>query len=327
MAGRTAMARRTARPEPWPEEPEPGDGDPSRRGRHAAPDPLPPIEGPMPGGGPSPAETTLPLALKWPAPPTRPHRSPPPAPPGSPGAPPGWRRVPRTTGYPPAGPAQPPARSPPSRRRRTGRRERPGPRDHPCRPEAPAAAPGPQGPAERRPPRGGPAACTGPALQPGPVRRRHGGRHPGLPGHRLPAHPRAGVRGGHPRARQRVQQLQHAAEHRLLPDARRHLHQRGGAAAGPGGPARPGPRRGLRAAGVQPRRAGPARGHRAGDAAGRPAGRPVRAHHPRLRAQPDGGVGLLLHPADLLLRHERPDRGDPEHPRPVRRADVDPGHQ
>ena len=62
--------------EPWPEEPEPGDGDPSRRGRHAAPDPLPPIEGPMPGGGPSPAETTLPLALKWPAPPTRPHRSP-----------------------------------------------------------------------------------------------------------------------------------------------------------------------------------------------------------------------------------------------------------
>ena len=55
--------------EPWPEEPGPGDGGPSRRGRHAAPDPLPPIEGPMPGGGPSPAETTLPLALKWPAPP------------------------------------------------------------------------------------------------------------------------------------------------------------------------------------------------------------------------------------------------------------------
>ena len=58
----------------------PDDGEPSRRGRHAAPDPLPPIEGPMPGGGPSPAETTLPLALKWPAPPTRPHRSPPPGP-------------------------------------------------------------------------------------------------------------------------------------------------------------------------------------------------------------------------------------------------------
>ena len=75
---------------PWPEQPGPGeagpdepgpdDGEPSRRGRHAAPDPLPPIEGPMPGGGPSPAETTLPLALKWPAPPTRPHRSPPPGP-------------------------------------------------------------------------------------------------------------------------------------------------------------------------------------------------------------------------------------------------------
>ena len=40
------------------------------------------------------------------------------------------------------------------------------------------------------------------------------------------------------------------------------------------------------------------------------------------RAQPDGAVGVLLHPADLLLRHELADRGDPQHPRPVRRADV-----
>src|SRR5215831_17103392 len=79
---------------PWPEQPGPDDGEPSRRGRHAAPDPLPPIEGLMPGGGPSPAETTLPLALKWPAAPTRPLRSPSPGPPGTPGAPPGWRRVP-----------------------------------------------------------------------------------------------------------------------------------------------------------------------------------------------------------------------------------------
>ena len=94
--------------QPGPDEPGPGDGEPSRRGRHAAPDPLPPIEGPMPGGGPSPAETTLPLALKWPAPPTRPHRSPAP---GAPGAPHGWRRVPRTGGYAPPGPAPPgPAR-------------------------------------------------------------------------------------------------------------------------------------------------------------------------------------------------------------------------
>ena len=86
--------------EPGPDEPGPDDGEPSRRGRHAAPDPLPPIEGLMPGGGPSPAETTLPLALNWPAPPTRPHRSPPPGPPG-------WRRVPRTSGYAPPGPANP----------------------------------------------------------------------------------------------------------------------------------------------------------------------------------------------------------------------------
>ena len=90
--------------EPWPDEPEPGDDGPPRRGRHAAPDPLPPLEGPMPGGGPSPAETTLPLALGWPAPPARPPRVPtfiPSSPPDSVDAPPGWRRVPRPTGYQP----------------------------------------------------------------------------------------------------------------------------------------------------------------------------------------------------------------------------------
>ena len=129
----------------WPEEPrqelrpeEPGSGDaePLRRGRHAAPDPLPPIEGPMPGGGPSPAETTLPLALKWPAPPTQPYRSPSPGPPGSP---PGWRRVPRTTGHPPPGPAQPP---------------RPQPTFTPT-PARPPGAPGPPVPA------GSPAGAPG----------------------------------------------------------------------------------------------------------------------------------------------------------------------
>ena len=91
--------------QPGPDEPGPDDGEPSRRGRHAAPDPLPPIEGLMPGGGPSPAETTLPLALNWPAPPTRPHRSPPPGPPG-------WRRVPRTSGYAPPDPANPAGSAP-----------------------------------------------------------------------------------------------------------------------------------------------------------------------------------------------------------------------
>ena len=86
-------------PDPGPESLDPGHDDLGyddpgrpRRGRHAAPDPLPPLDGPMPGGGPSPAETTLPLALKWPAPPTSPHHRP-----GAPGSPPGWRRVPRTS--------------------------------------------------------------------------------------------------------------------------------------------------------------------------------------------------------------------------------------
>jgi murein biosynthesis integral membrane protein MurJ len=100
----------------------------------------------MPGGGPSPAETTLPLALKWPAPPARParpHRSPPPGPPGSPGAPPGWRRVPRTTGYPPAQPRSP----------------------QPGYPPRPPGAPGPPGPPGGGP--GGPGAGARPPGSPG----------------------------------------------------------------------------------------------------------------------------------------------------------------
>jgi len=121
---------------PWPEQPGPDeagpdDGEPSRRGRHAAPDPLPPIEGLMPGGGPSPAETTLPLALKWPAPPTRPHRSPPPGPPG-------WRRVPRTSGYAPPDPAYPAGPAP-------GQPPRPQPTFTPT-PARPPGAPGPPAP-------------------------------------------------------------------------------------------------------------------------------------------------------------------------------------
>ena len=71
--------------------PEPDSGEPelSERGagpgRHAAADPLPPLDGPMPGGGPSPAETTLPLALEWPAPPAGTLRTPRFTPSGPPG--------------------------------------------------------------------------------------------------------------------------------------------------------------------------------------------------------------------------------------------------
>jgi putative peptidoglycan lipid II flippase len=141
---------------PWGEEPgpdgltgpEPDDAEPARRGRHAAPDPLPPIEGPMPGGGPSPAETTLPLALKWPAPPARPGRpSRAPGPPGSPGAPPGWRRVPRTTG-----PAPPTA---PLRRPQPTFTPTPVEGSRPPGAPGPPAPPGPAGPAAGP---GGPAA-------------------------------------------------------------------------------------------------------------------------------------------------------------------------
>ena len=156
---------------PWPEQPGPDeagpdeagpdDGEPSRRGRHAAPDPLPPIEGPMPGGGPSPAETTLPLALNWPAPPTRPHRSPPPGPPG-------WRRVPRTSGYAPPDPANP-ASSAPAQPPRPQPTFTPTPARPPGVP-GPSGAPGPPGPPSG--PGGGPR---------GPAGRAAGARHAGTP--------------------------------------------------------------------------------------------------------------------------------------------------
>ena len=136
----------------WPD----GDERP-RRGRHAAdPDPLPPLEGPMLGGGPTPAETTLPLALSWPAPPPRTPRFTPSDPAAPPGAPPGWRRV-------GAGPAQPrapqPQRPQPSFQPFDQPFDQPGPARAPAAggPQGPPGPPGPGAPpAGRRPP--GPAA-------------------------------------------------------------------------------------------------------------------------------------------------------------------------
>src|SRR5580658_8428723 len=81
---------------PTTPEPDPPDS------REPGADPLPPLDGPMPGGGPSPAETTLPLALEWPAPPARPPRVPrftPTEQTGSADAPPGWRRIPPRADY------------------------------------------------------------------------------------------------------------------------------------------------------------------------------------------------------------------------------------
>ena len=141
-------------PGPGPDEPGPSDPGPGH-GRHAAADPLPPLDGPMPGGGPSPAETTLPLALEWPAPPARPLRTPRFTPSGAPGsvdAPPGWRRVPRPDGY------RPPDYRPPDDLR--PRYPQPGYRPPPGAPGASGAPGGPAGPGPRAPrtsgQRGGP---------------------------------------------------------------------------------------------------------------------------------------------------------------------------
>ncbi len=138
--GSQETGREPGAPEPGPDEPGPG-----RHGRHPGDaDPLPPLDGPMPGGGPSPAETTLPLALEWPAPPARPLRTPRFTPAGAPGsvdAPPGWRRVPRTTEY-----------RPPEDLR--SRPPQPGYRPLPGTP--PGAPRGPGGAPPAGPPPGGP---------------------------------------------------------------------------------------------------------------------------------------------------------------------------
>jgi murein biosynthesis integral membrane protein MurJ len=131
-----------------PTTPEPGSEEPGPHGRHAADaDPLPPLDGPMPGGGPSPAETTLPLALEWPAPPARPLRAPrftPHPPPGSADAPPGWRRVPRTSEY------RPPQEAP-RPQYPTGYRQPPGvPPGVPPGPPGPGPGPRPSLPAAAR---------------------------------------------------------------------------------------------------------------------------------------------------------------------------------
>ena len=135
-------SRETGR-EPGPPEPGPDEPGSVRHGRHTGDaDPLPPLDGPMPGGGPSPAETTLPLALEWPAPPARPLRTPrftPTGPPGSVDAPPGWRRVPRTTEYRPPEDLRPP---PPGYRAPPGAPRGPG--------GAPPTGPPPGGPRPSR---------------------------------------------------------------------------------------------------------------------------------------------------------------------------------
>ncbi len=146
-------------PGPGPDEPGLSDPGPGH-GRHAAPDPLPPLDGPMPGGGPSPAETTLPLALEWPAPPARPLRTPrftPSAPAGSVDAPPGWRRVPRPADYRPPGDLRP-------------RYPQPGYHPPPGATRAPGAPGGPPGPG------GPPAGPGGPPAGPRPPGTRAGPR-------------------------------------------------------------------------------------------------------------------------------------------------------
>jgi putative peptidoglycan lipid II flippase len=126
--GEQGRREETLRTEPDPGEfddyGEPEDTGP-RRGRHSAPDPLPPLEGPMLGGGPTPAETTLPLALNWPAPPARPPRGRGTQDTGATGVPAGWRRVgrpgappdqaPRKPTFTPHQPGSPPGRSAPPR--------------------------------------------------------------------------------------------------------------------------------------------------------------------------------------------------------------------
>ena len=161
-----------------------------------------------------------------------------------------------------------------------------------------------------RPAASGPARAAG-QDQPGPDHRVDGAGHPDLPDHRVPAHVRVRARARHPQPGQRLQQRQHDPERGLRRHDRRCPDQRGGAAAGQGGPGPPRPRRGLRPADVHAHRAGPRQRDDRGHGRGRPAGGPVCRIDPRHRAPAHGGVRLLLHPADLLLRAQLADGRDP----------------
>jgi putative peptidoglycan lipid II flippase len=96
------------------------------------------------GGGPTPAETTLPLALSWPAPPVRGPRPPRIAPPGPPEGPGGWRRVPRPDER--SAPVQPwyqpPEYRPPGA---PGQHREPGRTQDPRDPQYPQGGPGRRG--------------------------------------------------------------------------------------------------------------------------------------------------------------------------------------
>jgi hypothetical protein len=164
--------------------------------------------------------------------------------------------------------------------------------------------------------------------EPRPVEQGDGARHGRVQRDRVPAHARAGDRPRPGDALRGVQQLQHAAEHRVLPDARRHLHLGRGPDAGPGGQGGPGPGRGLRTADLLARRGIPALRHRGGHGALRTDRRPVAGNlTDKPRAPRHGDIRLLLHPADLLLRDGLAARRDPQRARPVRREHVDAGHQ
>jgi putative peptidoglycan lipid II flippase len=171
------------------------DPDSPRRGRHAYPDPLPPLDGPVLGGGPTAAETTLPMALSWPAPPARSSRAPRPGPPGGPApeapdAPPGWRRAAGPPGG-PAGGSRPPRGARPGYPQPTFRPSAPPGAPQPTfTPTAPGAlqptfTPTPTPPAPTAAPPTAPIAPPGPAAAPprppGPVGPRPPGRAPGAP--------------------------------------------------------------------------------------------------------------------------------------------------
>ena len=125
--------------------------------------------------------------------------------------------------------------------------------------------------------------------------------------------------------RRRLQRGQHGPQRGLQPRPGRDPDQRRGTAAGQRGPAGLGPGRGLRPADLHPGRAGPGAVTVVATAAAGPI-TAVYGHDIRNAADlpPDPPLRLLLPAADLLLRGQLAGRGDPQRPRQLRRADVDP---
>ena len=153
--------------------------------------------------------------------------------------------------------------------------------------------------------------------------RDDGPRQHRQPGHRLPPHCGDRRRDRRQGGRRRLQPRQHPAEHGVRVAAGRRTRERDRPSAGPSRAHRHRPGSGVRPASVDLGGGLLRRRERAGGGRRAALHRSTRQPLQHRRPGPDHRAGLPAAAGDLLLRHRGPVRCDPEHPRVVRRSDVD----